>query len=99
MGHCSSYDEVEIIDTSLATEIIAASQETGVIIPSNISTGTFFQVAADNNDINEETLDGKHTTHTMTAVVYQRKLCGPLPPRQKIEDHWILPEVPTLFKK
>lgn len=53
MGHCSLYDEIEAIDTSLAMEIIAKSEMNGVIIPSNIVPGGFIQAAADNNDINE----------------------------------------------
>ena len=32
MGHCCSYKEVELVDTSLANEILAKSDETGVII-------------------------------------------------------------------
>ena len=88
MGHCSSYEEVEIIDTCLAKEIIAKSEETGVTIPSNIFPGNFVQMAADNNDINEETVDGKkNTTHATTLVAFQRKQIGPLPPRQILADH------------
>ena len=63
MGQCCSYEEVVLVDTSLANEILAKSDETGVIIPSNIHPGVFVQMAADNNDINEETIDGKNTTH------------------------------------
>ena len=73
MGHCSSYDDdVEIINTAWAREMEAQSQQTGVVIPSNITAGPFAQFVADNNDFNEETLDGKQTTHTTTLVVYQR---------------------------
>ena len=79
LGHCSSYDEIEIVDTSLALEIIAKSENVGVIIPSNIVPGGFVQVAGDNNDINEETLDGKRTTHATTLVLYQRQQFGPKP--------------------
>ena len=46
---------------------------TGVVIPSNITDGPFVQFAGDNNDFNEETLDGKQTTHATTLVVYQRR--------------------------
>ena len=87
MGHCCSYEEAELVDTALANEIIAKSDETGVIIPSNIHPGVFVQTAADNNDINEETIDGKNTTHATTLVVYQRKQYGPIPPRQIHADH------------
>ena len=69
MGHCSSYDEGEIIDTSLAREILARSELIGVVLPSNILPGGFVQVAGDNNDINEETLGGKKTTHATTLVI------------------------------
>lgn len=82
MGHCCSYEEVELVDTSLANEILARSDETGVTIPSNIQ-----QMAADNNDINEETIDGKNTTHATTLVFYQRKQYGPIPPPQIYGDH------------
>jgi len=73
MGHCSSYDEIESIDTGLAKEILAKSQQTGTVLPSNIYPGSFIQFAADNNDLNEETLDGKSTTHATTLVVTIRR--------------------------
>ena len=38
------------MDTSTANEIIANSDIIGVVLPSNISTCVFEQVAADNND-------------------------------------------------
>ena len=36
--------------------------------------------AADNNDLNDETVDGKSTTHATTLVVYQKKPFGPMLP-------------------
>ncbi|KAL9983229.1 hypothetical protein ACROYT_G005369 [Oculina patagonica] len=50
-GHCSSYDILEIMDTSIANEIIAKSSQQMVVTPSNITPGAFVQVAADNNDL------------------------------------------------
>ena len=38
----------------------------------------FFK-AADNTDNNEETLDGKNTTHAASVVVFQRQPNGPEP--------------------
>ena len=52
MSHCSSYDEVQAVDTSLAIEVTALVEQMGTIIPSNISPDPFIQVAADNNDVN-----------------------------------------------
>ena len=86
MGHCSSYDEMRAIDTSAALEMLAKANEFGTVIPSNISPGPFIQIAADNNDLNEETLDGKNTTHATTMVVYQRKAFGPDLPTAPLVD-------------
>ena len=58
MGQCSSYDDVEAMDTSIANAIIAKSEIFGVVLPSSISTGVFVQVAGDKNDKNEDTLLG-----------------------------------------
>ena len=80
MGHCSSYDEVQAVDTSPAMEVTALVEQMVTITPSNISPGPFIQIAADNNDINEETLDSKTTTHATMIVVYQRKQYSPQPP-------------------
>ena len=89
MGHCSSYDEVEIVNTGWAREMDmeARSQETGVVIPSNITPGPFVQFAPDKNDFKEETLDGKQTTHATTLVVYQRQPFGPKLPPKIQADH------------
>ncbi len=87
MGHCSCYSEIESVDSCLARESLAKSEQDGTIIPSNITPGTFIQFAADNNDINEETLDEKDTTHATTLVVYQQKPFGPMPPKEVLADH------------
>ena len=50
MGPCSSYDDIEAMDTSTANEHIANSDIIGVVLQSNISTCVLEQVAADNND-------------------------------------------------
>ncbi len=80
MGHSSSYDEVQGVDTSFATEVLAKMEAHGTVIPSNISLGPFVQLAADNKGLNDENVDRKNTTHATTMVVYQRKVFGPEPP-------------------
>lgn len=87
MGHSSSYEELLAVDTGLATEVLAKAENYETVIPSNISSGSFVQLAADNNDRNEETLDGKNTTHATTMVVYQRKVFGPELPPTTAGDH------------
>ena len=87
MGHCCSYDDVEVLDTSLAQEVLAKSEMFGVVVPSNIIPGIFVQAAGDNIDINVETLDGKSTTHATTLVLYQQGQFGQLPERTTYADH------------
>ena len=53
MGQCSSYDDVEAMDTSITNAIIAKSDIFGVVLPCNI-----VQVAGDKNDKIEDTLLG-----------------------------------------
>lgn len=75
-GHCISYDNIEVIDTSLAKEVLARSELTGMIVPSD-----FVHVAGDNKDINEETLDAT------TLVLFQKGLFGPTPHCMIFADH------------
>ena len=87
MGHCISYDEMKSVDASLATEVLAQSEEYDTVLPSNISPGSFIQMGSDNDDFNEETIDGKNTTHVTTMVVFQRKPFGPEPKPTVKGDH------------
>ena len=70
------------VNTSIAEEVLAKVEAFGTVtvIPTNIKPGTFVQIAADNNDLNEETLDSKNTTHATTMVIYRQKTFGPDPP-------------------
>ena len=77
MGHCISHDEMKSVDASLATEVLLQSEEYDTVLPSNISPGSFIQMGSDNDDFNDETIDGKNTTHVTTMVVYQIKSFGP----------------------
>ena len=80
MGHYSSYDKIQSVDTSIAMEVVAKSEEYGTVIPSNISPMSCIQLPADNND-------GKNTTHATAMVVYQCKPFGPEPPPNFAADH------------
>ena len=88
MGHSSSYDELQAVDARLATEVLAKVETYGTVIPTNITPGSFVQFAADNNDLKEETIDGKKNTHATTMVVYQpRRAFGPEPPPTIAGNH------------
>ena len=75
------------LTVGLVREILASKESCGVVIPSNISPSAFVQAACDNNDVNEETLDGKNTTRATTFVLYQAGHFGPRPPTIVHGDH------------
>lgn len=87
MGHCSSYEDAEVIDTSLAAEVLALKETGGVVNPTNITPGSFIETAMDNNDLLENTLNSKHTTHLTTVVMYQQGQFGPKPQKAARADH------------
>ena len=80
MAYCCSYDELRATDTSIAAEILAKADEYDIVVPTNKAPSQFLQLAAENTDVNEETLDGKNTTHAASMVVFQRRSYGPEPP-------------------
>ena len=46
----------------------------GLVLPTNIKpVGTFVEISADNNNMNEETIEGKNATHAATMVIYQKE--------------------------
>ena len=73
-GHCASYPTIQRFETGLAIDYVNRMSNDEVILPSNIFPGSFVQAAADNNDFQEETIDGKMTTHATSLVLYQRKI-------------------------
>ena len=75
-GHCISYDSVLRLENDFVKQVIEDNEGNDMILPTNISPGKFVQAAADNLDFNEETLDGKNTTHVTTLVLYQRTQNG-----------------------
>lgn len=71
MGHCVSYTEVRHFLTSEAADQISRTEQ-GIYIPTGLSGVGIVDAAIDNFDQNEDTLDGKHTTHAMASVVFRR---------------------------
>ena len=74
-GYSVSYDEVRRFLTSVAKDELSSS---GVYIPRGVRSfddsdlTTIVDSAIDNFDQNEDTLDGKCSTHSMAIVLYQR---------------------------
>ena len=66
------------MDTSIPKEVLAKAQEYGTVVPSNICPGLFAHLAADNDDINEETLDAKvQHTERQWFFIRKKKQFGP----------------------
>lgn len=64
---------VRRVDTTLANKSLdELKSNNNIPIPSNIGHGRFFQFAADNIDLIEETLDGKGTFHATQMIAIQR---------------------------
>ena len=78
LGHAVSYDEVRQFVTSVAIDQL--SRTDNVYVPHGIKpldnddTDNFVDAAIYNFELNEDSLDGKRTTHAMATVVYHR--CG-----------------------
>lgn len=74
MGYSSSYDEIRMFLTSVAHYNLKINN--GTYIPRNlqkVEENNFIRASIDNFDLNEETVDGKNTTHCMATVVFQNK--------------------------
>ncbi|CAG9762726.1 unnamed protein product [Ceutorhynchus assimilis] len=75
-GYGISYDEMRKFLTSIATDQIE-STESNIFIPQgliqvNNQNDNLIHASIDNFDLNEETLDGKATTHSMAMVIFQK---------------------------
>ena len=74
-GYSVSYDEVRRFVTSVAKDQLSQSE---IYLPRGISAfqeqdpNSVVDAAIDNFDANEDTLDGKSSTHSMAVVLYQR---------------------------
>ena len=83
-GHCISYSQVLELETAMAEQQLG-QQRDDVLLPSCIIPGVFATLAWDNNDLQEETLSGKGTTHCTNGIIVQRTVdtCEPPPSKPK----------------
>ena len=70
-GHSISYDQIRKVDTTIAQNILDNHMLEDTVVPPNLVKNKFVHLAADNIDINEDTIDGKDTFHACQMVVYQ----------------------------
>ena len=71
LGYSVSYDEIR----RFLTSVVLDQKDKTVYVPRGIDSGdhnVMIDAAIDNFDQNEQTLDGKFTTHAMAAVLYKR---------------------------
>lgn len=82
-GDSISYPTVNRIDSSIAQSQLSRFEENdNTFVPESVVPGKFVQFAADNFDMQEETLDGKGTLHVTQMAVFQR---GPPNPQAEKE--------------
>ena len=74
-GHGISYTAIEELKTAMAEKQIQ-HPTSGCVPPSNIVHKVFSIFCYDNNDLQEETLSGKGTTHCTNGTVIQRQTHG-----------------------
>jgi len=81
LGFSINYGDVRKFLTSVAIDELTESPSVpisrGISKFDGENTATVVDAAIDNFDQNEETVDGKHTTHSMAIVLYQRSLATP----------------------
>lgn len=82
LGYCISYTELRTFLTSASHHIASMQQPTDVgnFVPLEMKHkddgGKLILAAADNWDHNENTTDGKNTTHAMTSILVQARAEG-----------------------
>ena len=74
-GHGVSYSQLEEIETTIA-EMHLLKEAEGLFLPSACVPNTPAIFCWDNIDFQEETLDGKRTTHALNGIVIQTKPAG-----------------------
>ena len=84
LGHGVSYSQLEENDTALCLQKLAASFNHQVVLPASIKPHVFTNLAWDNIDRLEETLNGKGTSHRINGIAVQANICGPHLPRDEL---------------
>ncbi len=77
LGHGIAYTQLTEMEDAMLKEKI---NNESTLIPTNIKPGLMVDLVFDNNDIQEETLSGKGTTHCTTGIIIQCKTQGCAPP-------------------
>ena len=75
-GVSVDYKRILKLETQIAEEVCNQMAIEGVYIPPFVQQNRFVFFAIDNSDFNEDTPDGKRTTHATATVVYQQTLPG-----------------------
>ncbi len=79
------------METQLANAVLKGVKEIGMYIPSGLMKGSPIFFACDNVDWNEDTPDGKRTTHATVIVVFQPQSTentSPVAPKLVLENNF-----------
>ena len=86
-GHGLSYSQVEQIETSIAEAELNSQSDT--MLPTNchaVFIIFFWGGGWNNNDIQEETLSGKGTTHCTKGILVQERVDSVIPETQLVQQ-------------
>ena len=92
LGFCIGYDELERIDTRLATRTIELAGESRVPVPTNIDSSAIIHAAVDNYDNEEATSSGIGGSHDTVLMLFQ----NPVDNNKEVESS--ISTIPTDFE-
>ena len=72
-GHGAAASQLQEMEVHLAEEHLRAQSNHDVFLPESLQEGSFTTFCWDNNDICEETLSGRGTTHRTNGIAIQRR--------------------------
>ena len=74
-GQCISYNRTLLMETALANAVVENTRYfQGLYVPPFLKKGAFIFFASDNTDFDENTADGRGTTHGPITAVYQKAM-------------------------
>ena len=88
-NYCLSYNLTLLLETAIANAVVENTMKfDGLYVPPFRKKGSFVFFAIDNTDFDEDTVDGKGTTHgTITAVYQKADAPGePIAPNLEVSD-------------
>ena len=92
LGFCISYDELERVDTRLATRTIELAGKRRLPVPTNIDSSAIINAAVDNYDNEEAKSSGIRGSHDTVLMLFR----NPVDNNKEVESS--ISTIPTDFE-